>query len=135
MPFTPFHLGPGILLGLIFRKRLNLVAFIIANVVIDIEPFIVVLLRLSYSLHCYLHTFLFASIMGFSLGYLLYVIRGVIGRIHRLFFDDIVTSNSLSSYVLAGVIGSVFHVLLDFLLYYDINPFFPILDNPYIILV
>jgi len=37
MPFTLYHLGPALLLGLLFRRRLDLPTFLVANVVVDLE--------------------------------------------------------------------------------------------------
>lgn len=38
MPFTPFHLGAGILAKSVLRKRFSLMVFTLSQVLIDIEP-------------------------------------------------------------------------------------------------
>jgi len=131
LPFTPFHLGPGLFLGLLFRKRINIIIFIIANVIIDLEPFImVILLRLNYPVHGYIHTFLAAVIVGLSLGYMLYLVKKPLRSIHEFFFNNIEYSDNVRACLLAGASGTVIHVLLDSPLYPDIKPFYPIAINP-----
>jgi len=38
MPFTPFHLGPALLLGLMLSKYIDLATFLFANILVDLEP-------------------------------------------------------------------------------------------------
>ena len=75
MPFTPFHLGPALALGIPLRKYVHAPTFILANVAVDIEPFIVLLLRLDYPLHGYLHTFLFALLFGLAIGFVMFYLE------------------------------------------------------------
>jgi len=51
MPFTPFHLGPALGLGLPLRRYVYVPTFILANVIVDVEPFLVLFLGLRYPLH------------------------------------------------------------------------------------
>ena len=51
MPFTPYHLGPGLFFGLLLFRYLDFPAFLIANIVVDVEPFLV----LAFGLHQFLH--------------------------------------------------------------------------------
>ena len=37
MPFTPFHFGPHGCVGLPISKKINVLVFVLANVVVDIE--------------------------------------------------------------------------------------------------
>jgi hypothetical protein len=64
MPFIPFHLGPAMFFGMLLRKRMHMPTFIIANVILDVEPLLTVIFGLKYPLHGYFHTF----IMGFFTG-------------------------------------------------------------------
>lgn len=41
MPFTLYHLGPSLGLGLPLRKYVHAPTFILANVIVDVEPFLV----------------------------------------------------------------------------------------------
>lgn len=58
MPFTPFHLGPALCLGSPLREYIHAPTLILANVVLDIEPLIMLITGLSYPLYGYLHTHL-----------------------------------------------------------------------------
>lgn len=75
MPFTPLHIGPALIIGLPLRRHIHAPTFIVANVILDIEPFIVIAYNLSYPLHGYLHTFLGALIVGAALSYFMYVFK------------------------------------------------------------
>ena len=64
MPFTPYHFGAHACAALPINKNINILVFILANVVIDIEPLLVMLYNLDYPLHGYAHTFIGAAIVG-----------------------------------------------------------------------
>jgi len=130
MPFTVFHLGPALALGLPLRRYIHVPTFILANVFIDIEPLLVLALDLNYSLHGYLHTLLFASMFGAVLGYAMYLLEKVFKPLYKTL--HLVPENPIriESFIVAGVSGSILHVLLDSPLYHDIKPFYPIAVNP-----
>ena len=69
VPFTPFHLGPGLLFGLLLFSYVDLPTFLVASVAVDIEPLLVLSLNLRYPLHGYLHTFLGRTIVAFLLAF------------------------------------------------------------------
>jgi hypothetical protein len=130
MPFTPFHLGPALSLGLPLSERIHVPTFLVANVIVDIEPFFVLVFGSWCPLHGYLHSFLFAFVVGLVLGYMMFRLEGVFHPLYtalRLEPHDLV---ALKSYLVAGVAGTLFHVLLDSPLYSDIQPFFPWTINP-----
>ncbi|MCD6195474.1 MAG: hydrolase [Staphylothermus sp.] len=130
MPFTPFHLGPAFGIGLPLRKYLHVPTFIIGNIIIDIEPFLVLVLGLKYPLHGYLHTFIGASIIGILIGYVMYILDR---SFHTLWKSLKLIENYYRprNYLMAGVIGTILHVLLDSPLYHDIKPLYPLLTNPF----
>ena len=118
MPFTPFHLGPAILLYSLF-PRLNPWAIIFGSVVVDIEPFLVLLFDLDCRLHGLSHTFLAAGLSS-----------GLLSLIFSRLFKDSVLLSSTSLFL-----GYAVHVLLDSILYSDITPFYPLTANPVLGLV
>ncbi len=65
MPFTPFHFGAHACAALPAGKKINILVFILANVIIDIEPLLIMIFNFAYPLHGYAHTFLGTSIIGF----------------------------------------------------------------------
>lgn len=130
MPFTPYHLGPALLLGYATRRRVSWPTFILANVVVDTEPLIAFTGLLGrYPLHGYLHTFVSAALCGTTLGYLVYLAR----RPLRSFLDNLALVEgevSLKGYLVAGIAGWALHVSLDTPLYPDIMPLYPLRVNP-----
>ena len=63
MPFTMFHLGPALAIGLPLRN-VHVPTFIVANVILDVEPLLVIFFGLNYPLHGYMHTLLLAFMVG-----------------------------------------------------------------------
>lgn len=130
MPFTPFHLGPALGFGLPLRKYLHVPTFLVANVLVDVEPILVLLLQLvypqfDYPLHGYLHSFILASILGLALGYVMFLLESPLQPLYRTFLLESDGTPKLKSFIIAGVFGTMLHVLLDAPLYYEIRPFYP----------
>ncbi len=130
MPFTPFHLGPALAIGLPLRRFIHVPTFIVANVIVDVEPFLVMVLGLNYPLHGYLHTFIGAFAVGLVLAYVMYLIDRFVCRLWSKLLLISKGSYSLKEYVIAGVSGTLMHVLLDSPLYTDIRPLYPLTLNP-----
>jgi membrane-bound metal-dependent hydrolase YbcI (DUF457 family) len=130
MPFTPFHLGPAVGLGLPLRKYIHTPTFILANVIVDVEPFLVLFLGLRYPLHGYLHTFLLAFLLGLALGYTMLLLEKPLHPLYEAFLLEPAINLNPKSFILAGVSGTMLHVLLDSPLYSDIQPFYPLTTNP-----
>jgi membrane-bound metal-dependent hydrolase YbcI (DUF457 family) len=128
VPFTPFHLGPGLLFGLLFFSCVDLPTFLVASVVIDIEPLLVLYLNLDYPVHGYLHTFLGGTIVAFLLALAMSRMRGTLSPL--MSFLKLEQKTSFRSIFLASVFGIYLHILLDSPLYSDIRPFYPIEANP-----
>ncbi len=130
MPLTPFHLGPALFFGLIFFRHLNLPAFLVANVIVDTEPFIVLLFGLDYPLHGFFHSFLGGSLIALVL-YLAMV------RMYPYVKKVMDTSRvgqemSRKKIMLSCLSGVYLHIILDSVLYTDIMPFFPSGVNPFL---
>lgn len=127
LPFTLFHIGPASL-GLLAREYLHMPTFLAANLLVDVEPLSVLLLGAAYPLHGYLHTFLLASLFGSLLGAIMFLSDP---RLHGLFTSLrlVPETQKFGSFLAAGVLGGIIHVLLDAPLYAEMNPFFPLLGN------
>jgi hypothetical protein len=130
LPFTPFHLGPALGFGLPLRKYVHVPTFLLANVVVDVEPFLVIIFGLKYPLHGYLHTFLLASFLGLALGFVMFLLEKFLHTLFKIFLLEGDQMLSLRSFLAPGVLGTLFHVLLDAPLYSDIQPFYPLTINP-----
>jgi len=130
VPFTPFHIGPALGLGIPFRKYMHMPTFMVANVIVDVEPFFVLFLGLGYPLHSYLHTFIVAFSVGLALGYFMFLLERFFRPLYKtLLLEKVITLN-LRSFTVAGTLGTLLHVLLDSPLYSDIQPFYPLTTNP-----
>jgi membrane-bound metal-dependent hydrolase YbcI (DUF457 family) len=130
MPFTPFHFGPALGLGLLLRKYVHTPTFVLASAILDVEPLLVLYYGLDYPLHGYLHTFVLAFVVGLLLGYPAFVLERALQPIYKVFLLETGNDLKLKSFLLAGAFGTTFHVLLDSPLYTDIRPFYPLTANP-----
>jgi hypothetical protein len=137
MPFTPYHIGPALALGLVLRGRFHAPTFIVANVVLDIEPFLAISLGWGGALHGIFHTFLVAACVGAVCGLIMRLLMRLLeGRLGGLFRamklegPECGKVTSTKAFLTAGVLGCLMHVLFDAPLYADIRPFFPLVANP-----
>ncbi len=129
MPLTPFHLGPALLIGLILLRYLDFPTFLIANIIVDIEPILVLFFRLDYPLHGFFHSFLGGSIAAFLLAVVMSKIRKPISPL--ISFFKIEQEISFKKILAASLIGVFLHILLDSPIYTDIRPLFPLEINPF----
>ncbi len=129
MPFTPFHFGTHASIAFPLNKKVDLPIFILANVVIDIEPLLVMIFNLSYPLHGYAHTFIGATIIGLIWGIIAYKGKKIINQLMAIL--NLPYRTTLKKAIISGWLGNWLHILFDAPLYTDIKPFFPINKNPF----
>lgn len=129
MPFTPFHFGPALLFGLILYNYLDFPTFMIANVIIDVEPLIILTMGLNLPLHGFFHSFMGGTVISFILFFVMMRIRKFFEGLMGLF--NLEQSWSQKSIVVAALSGVYLHIVLDSRLYTDIKPFFPSTWNPF----
>ena len=130
MPFTPFHLGPALFFAIPLRKYIHAPTFILANVLLDIEPLLVLVLGLNYPLHGYLHTFAAAVVVGVVLGFVMFVLERSMHPLFKTLLLEPEATFKKTNFIIAGVLGTMLHVLFDSPLYSDIKPFYPLNINP-----
>lgn len=130
MPFTPFHLGPALFFGIPLRKYLHAPTFILANVILDVEPFLVLVTGASYPLHGYFHTFIAAVGVGLVLGFAAFIFEKRLQPFYKTLLFETGKPMEKHKFLLAGVFGTSLHVLFDAPLYVDIEPFYPVEANP-----
>ncbi len=128
MPFTPFHLGPGLFVGLFFVSYIDFPTFLVANVIVDIEPFLVLSLSLNYPLHGFFHSFLGGTLVAFLLAAVMSKVRESLSPL--LSFFKLEQKSSFKTILLASLSGIYIHILLDSRMYMDTRPFFPLDFNP-----
>ncbi len=124
MPFTPFHMGPGIFIKAFLHGGFSLMVFGWAQIIMDIQP-LIFLTTGEGSLHGFSHTYLGASLFaviaalsGKYLSELGFIVLGVvrIGKPLRIAWWVAVAS---------AFIGTFSHVILDSIMHGDVVPFYP----------
>ncbi|QSP94770.1 hypothetical protein LPB19_16620 [Marinobacter salinisoli] len=127
MPFTPIHMGPGILIKSLLQGSFSLMVFGWSQIVMDIQPLFVMITGEGH-LHGFSHTFVGATLLAIAAAlsgkylseiglYLLLRDReawGVIGWPVAFF---------------SAFTGAFSHVVLDGIMHADVQPFFPVASN------
>jgi len=130
MPYTPYHFGPGIFIGLVFIRFLDFPTFLIASVIIDIEPFLVLSLHLNYPVHGFFHSLLGGSIIALILAGIMILIRKYLTPLMSFF--KLEQKVSYKKIIFASLFSIYIHILLDATMYWDIKPLFPLDFNPFL---
>ena len=128
MPLTPFHLGPALFAGMVFFRFVNLPSFLAANVIVDLEPFFVLLFGLDYPLHGFFHSLAGGSLVALALFFVMVRVNEPVQKVMGYF--GLRQDTDVRSIGIGCFSGVYFHILLDCFLYTDIKPFFPSGFNP-----
>ena len=126
MPFTPFHLGPGIALGIIFKRWINIPAILLASIIVDVRTTYCFFIGNS-QLHGFFHTFAGATLLGLFVIALVWIFRIHLSKISKLL--KVEQDYSLNSIVSGALIGVWVHIILDAFLYPEMHPFWPVKGN------
>ena len=136
MPFTPLHLGPALFFGMVLLRYIDLPTFLVANVIVDIEPLVILTFglhrtdSLGLPLHGLLHSFLGGTLVALLLALVMIRMRGYLEPLMRLVgLEQVSSPRSVFAAALSGV---YLHILLDSFLYVDIRPFYPFSYNPFL---
>lgn len=125
MPFTPLHMGPGLLLKSLLQGSFSLMVFGWAQILMDVEP-LVAMIRGEGVLHGASHTWAGALLIGGAAA-LSGKPAAVLGlRLFRL------ASHLPLSWPVAFAsawIGTFSHVLLDGVMHADMQPLRPFTDG------
>ena len=128
MPFTPYHFGPALFVGLLFLGFIDFPTFLVASVIVDVEPFLVLVFNLDYPLHGLFHSFLGGTLVALPLALVIHRIRNKLSPLLSFFRLD--QKVSFKSILVAALSGIYIHILLDSRIYTDIQPFYPSTYNP-----
>ncbi|BCG64930.1 MAG: hypothetical protein methR_P2723 [Methyloprofundus sp.] len=124
MPFTPFHMGPGILIKALLQSSFSLMIFGWAQIIMDIQPLLVLLTGEGH-LHGFSHTYIGASLLA--------VVAALTGK-HLSEFGLVMLGVAKKDnpikivwwvVVSSAFIGTFSHVVLDSIMHTDIEPFYP----------
>lgn len=130
MPFTPIHFGPGLLLKALAPNQVSLTGFVLANVVVDLEP-LYHILRADLPLHGPLHSLLAATAAGAMAGAGVALIPKVLQDVSK--GRDLLAGRSEAllgefrpaASLLGGALGGFSHAIFDALIYSDFHPLAP----------
>lgn len=128
MPFTPLHLGPALLIGILLLRYLDLPTFLVASIVVDVEPFFVIITGISYPLHGLLHTFLGGTAVAIAFMAAMVHFRGASSKASGAF--GIEQRSTVKMVAAASFLGVYTHLLLDAPLYSEMMPLYPMMLNP-----
>lgn len=117
VPFTLYHLGPVLVIGYMLRRSIHWPTFLVASIIIDIEPLLVLIsVLVNYPLHGYLHTILASIIGGTFIGIVMHFVNKQLKNIYEeLALID--KPLSIKRYIIAGIAGWLIHILYDAPLY------------------
>jgi membrane-bound metal-dependent hydrolase YbcI (DUF457 family) len=128
MPFTPFHFGVNALPGLASGNRFDLASLILANVAIDIEPLLAILVFPDMMLHGIGHTFLVGGAAGLAAGALVFAGRRWVRPLYRR--AGLPARCGIAACLAGGLAGGLLHVTFDAFIYGEMQPFYPDRGNP-----
>ncbi len=118
MPFTPFHLGFGVLLYALL-SFLDPIALLLGTVIIDLEPAFYLLFGIG-QLHGVLHSFFGVIVFTIPLSFISWVVSKLLLRFFRLDLRFRWHFSLLSSFL-----GLVSHILFDAGLYPEMMLLYP----------
>lgn len=133
MPLTPFHLGPGLFFGMLSFRFLDLSAFLLGSIILDIEPFFAFVSGKLDQPHHHFTSFL-GGILGAVLALIiLSIFKGQIKK----WLDKIHLAQDSSnlSIFFGALAGCWTHVIFDSFMHYDVSPFWPSNFNPFLNLI
>lgn len=123
MPFTPFHMGPGILVKSLLQGGFSLMVFGWSQIIMDIQPLIVLITGEGH-LHGFSHTFVGGTLLAiFSALSGKYLSELGLKILHLDLSFPI--SIKWSVCFLSAFIGCFSHVILDSIMHSDVEPFYP----------
>ena len=129
MPFTAFHLGPALLIGIILFPFLDLAALLICSVIVDLEPFYVIFFARGLPLHGFFHTFLGGTIVAIIIAIILWITRGLVQELLLIFRVE--QKSSFVKILYTSLFSVNFHIFLDSIFHADMQPFYPLIINPF----
>ena len=132
MPITPLHMGPGMLLKGAADRQVSLIAFGVAQILMDLEP-LLGLLRGAAELHGISHSLLLALPIGALAAWLGRLLSPLLlakwNKEMRYYgWPQFLVARvpDWRPYLVGGWLGSYSHLLLDSLMHGDLNPFWPV---------
>jgi hypothetical protein len=135
VPFTPFHMGPGVVVKAVLGRHFSLMAYGVAQVAMDLEP-LVRLLRGERFVHGLSHTLAGATVIGLA--------ALVIGRPICQHLLNFWTPGPASPFqfwlrgpprltwtaaATGAFVGTYSHIVLDAIMHVEMRPWWPLGDR------
>lgn len=122
MPFTPLHMGPGIAIKAAMQRRFSLMVFGWSQILIDIQPLIVMLTGKG-ELHGFSHTYIGATLIA-----LVSAISGkYLGEVGlKVIREPYYLPIRWRTAFISAFIGTYSHIVLDSIMHEDIKPYYPL---------
>jgi hypothetical protein len=123
MPFTPVHMGPGMLVKAAIPHKFSLMVFGWTQVAMDIQP-LIAMVRHTGHVHGFSHTYIGALVVG--------GLAAVTGKYICPVALQLMSGEKEKRFlgwnmaVVSAAIGSCSHVALDSFMHSDIRPFAPL---------
>jgi membrane-bound metal-dependent hydrolase YbcI (DUF457 family) len=128
MPLTPFHFGPHATVVLPLARRLDLPAFLLANIAADLEPLTVMVTGGEGPLHGYVHSFLLGALACAVCGWLVFLARARLAQLMIWLRLPYIPTRKKA--IVSAILGGWLHIITDAPLYADVRPFWPLTSNP-----
>jgi hypothetical protein len=125
MPFTPLHMGPGIAIKAIARRKFSLMVFGGSQILMDLQPLISMTTG-KLELHGFSHTILGATLIGLASG-LLGKPLGELGLKVLKMPEHLPITWPVA--FLSAYIGTYSHILLDSIMHSDVQALAPFRDG------
>ena len=131
MPFTPLHMGPGMVFKAALSRHFSLVVFGLTQIALDVEV-LGHLARNAERLHTFWHTYLGATLLAGVLTvlgkpasqWIKAAWNHFAKRRHALNFTVSIPTTWVASFT-GAFIGAYSHILLDSLYHLDLTPWQP----------
>lgn len=126
MPFTPFHMGPGILIKAVLQGAFSLMLFGWSQILMDIQP-LFVMIHGEGQLHGITHSYVGATIIA--------VFAALSGKhlsewlLKRYFSAAELIRIGWKTAFASAFIGTYSHVALDSIMHADVEPLIPFAND------
>ena len=130
MPFTPYHLGPALLFGVLLFPIVDIAALLLSSILVDVEPLYVIIFAPGLPYHGILHTYIGATGIAILHAVILWFLRDWTRQILAIFKID--QNSSFIRIFGTSLLGTYSHIFLDSFVYPEMNPFFPLMGNPFL---
>ena len=131
MPFTPIHMGAGLLIKPLMLRGFSLMVFGWSQIAMDIQPLVNMILGI-YPIHGISHTYIGATLIAIFCGYTGKYL-GEFGL--KLIKEEAYLPISFKVAFTSAFVGTYTHVFLDSIMHSDMVPLYPFSQSNELLLV